>query len=165
MESLEILGKLTRNIAVNPADPKFRKLRLSNAKLKEAVVDTPGALSSLMAMGWQQDDAETESLIFPAGRQLTMAQVIDRDSILPAYPTIVCCCMNRICRACSADSRTLHAARRSQEQQLELHQHSTDTFACSQQLQNSSACRCGRRCTSAPEWTRPGRCRCHAICC
>lgn len=75
MESLEILGKLTRNIAVNPADPKFRKLRLSNAKLKEAVVDTPGALSSLMAMGWQQDDAETESLIFPAGRQLTMAQV------------------------------------------------------------------------------------------
>ena len=81
MESLEVLGKVIRNVAVNPSENKYRKLRLSNAKVHEAVIDTPGALSALQAMGWQQDAAEPDSLVFPGGRQLTMAQVSPADRL------------------------------------------------------------------------------------
>ena len=75
MDSLDVLSTVTRNVAVNPSDPKFRRLRLSNLKVRQAVVDTPGALDSLFTLGWLRDEADPDSLVYPAGRQLTMAQV------------------------------------------------------------------------------------------
>ena len=54
----------------NNDDPsaKFRKVRLSNPKIKAAVVDVPGALDWMMVVGFQlvEDEATQEScLVFP----------------------------------------------------------------------------------------------------
>ena len=114
MESLEILGKLVRNVAVNPSDAKYRKLRLSNAKVQEAVGDTPGALNALLAMGWQRDEAEPDSLTFPTARQLTMAQVLESPSFglqgscaLAAFFTAAVQLNAPVCAACSATSAAI----------------------------------------------------------
>ena len=37
LDSLEVIGKLLKNVAVGPTEEKFRKCRLSNAKLKAAI--------------------------------------------------------------------------------------------------------------------------------
>ncbi|KAK9810793.1 hypothetical protein WJX73_008153 [Symbiochloris irregularis] len=75
LEALEIISTVSRNIAVNPTEGKYRKLRLSNVKIHQNIVAIPGALEALQLMGWELDSSEADSLIFPTGRQLTMAQV------------------------------------------------------------------------------------------
>ena len=52
----------------NDPSAKFRKVRLSNPKIKAAVVDVPGALDWMMVVGFQlvEDEATQEScLVFP----------------------------------------------------------------------------------------------------
>jgi len=77
--TLELLEKLCRNTATQPAEEKFRKIRLSNEKIKAAVKDVPGALDALFEMGWQLGDED--SCVLPAGVKLTMhehvAKIID----------------------------------------------------------------------------------------
>lgn len=75
LESLEIISTVCRNIAVNPSEGKYRKLRLSNAKIQQNIVVPTGALAALQTLGWVLDSDDADSLIFPSGRQLTMAQV------------------------------------------------------------------------------------------
>lgn len=47
-EALEILYKLVYNVVISPGEAKFRRIRLSNAKINAAVVQTPGALEALL---------------------------------------------------------------------------------------------------------------------
>lgn len=76
--TLEILEKLCRNTAQAPAEEKFRRIKLTNEKIKAAVADVPGATDSLLEMGWV---AEDEALVLPAGVKLThhehLAKIID----------------------------------------------------------------------------------------
>ena len=119
-ESLDVMDKLTRNVAVNPsgenpsparecdvsprncyycmckkrlcaamtellhipllpvafAEEKYRRVRLSNAKVQAALVNTPGALDALLTMGWAQEgEGEDAALVVPKGRFFTMADV------------------------------------------------------------------------------------------
>ena len=60
---------------VNPGDDKYRRLRLSNPKIAAAVVDVPGALDALLAMGWERDAADAGFLVCPKGVRVTMAEV------------------------------------------------------------------------------------------
>ncbi|KAK9810341.1 hypothetical protein WJX72_009081 [[Myrmecia] bisecta] len=72
MDSLEILGKLTRNVVINPTEDKYKRIRLTNDKIRALIVDVPGALDTLLAMGWVYDEADKDCLMVPKGRQLTM---------------------------------------------------------------------------------------------
>ena len=51
-ETLATLKKVIQNTAQAPTEAKFRKLKLSNPKIKELLVDVPGALESLVQFGW-----------------------------------------------------------------------------------------------------------------
>jgi hypothetical protein len=57
LESLELIDKLTKNIMRNPAEAKFRKINLTNEKIKNTITDVPNAVESLREMGWVQEEA------------------------------------------------------------------------------------------------------------
>jgi hypothetical protein len=74
--SFTILAKLMVNATTKGQLPdeavaqKFRKVRLSNVKIKAAIVDVEGALDVMMSVGFQltEDDESGESmLVYPAG--------------------------------------------------------------------------------------------------
>lgn len=62
-DTLALIDKLTRNVVRNPGEAKFRKINLTNEKIKKAIADVPGAVNALIEMGWQ---LEGESLVLPA---------------------------------------------------------------------------------------------------
>merc|ERR1719331_1413451 len=55
LETLAIIEKLTRNVVRNPGEAKFRKINLTNEKIKKAIVDVPNAVELLKEMGWSQE--------------------------------------------------------------------------------------------------------------
>ena len=73
--SFGIMCKLLTNATTkgqNPDDPegaaKFRRVRLSNAKIKAAIVDVDGAVEMMLAAGFQLVDEDGESfLVYPEG--------------------------------------------------------------------------------------------------
>jgi len=73
-DSLETMGKLVRNVAQNPLEEKYRRIRLTNEKISAVLVAVDGAKESMLTMGWVE---EGEFLILPAGVQLSMTQVRD----------------------------------------------------------------------------------------
>jgi hypothetical protein len=50
-ESLEILGKLIYNCAVQPKEEKYRRIRLTNAQIKRLVAEVSGAVDALLTLG------------------------------------------------------------------------------------------------------------------
>eukprot|EP00887_Chlorella_sp_A99_P005573 scaffold1.g5573.t1 len=77
-ECLEVLYKLSYNTAVQPTEDKFRTIRLSNAKIKVAVADVPGAVELLTSQfGWDAgaNEAGEPVLTLPKGTTVTMQQV------------------------------------------------------------------------------------------
>ncbi|KAK9814988.1 hypothetical protein WJX73_003982 [Symbiochloris irregularis] len=50
--AIAVLTRLLRNIVISPQDPKFRRLRLQNPKIKEAVVEVAGGIELLQACGF-----------------------------------------------------------------------------------------------------------------
>ncbi|KAA6422146.1 hypothetical protein WJX79_000144 [Trebouxia sp. C0005] len=75
MECLEVMSKLVRNTAVAPSEDKFKRIKLSNSKVKTTIVDIKGGVSSLLAMGWVYDKADKDFLMLPKGIQMTMKEV------------------------------------------------------------------------------------------
>ena len=79
-ESLAILEKISYNVAVQPKEAKYRKLKLSNAKIAASVVGVDGARDFLLGAGWEfrEDPEDGEVLVLPAGANaITMAHVRD----------------------------------------------------------------------------------------
>jgi hypothetical protein len=66
-ETLAIIEKLTRNVVRNPGEAKFRKINLTNEKIKKLIADVPNAVDLLKEMGWVQ---EAESLELPSSVRL-----------------------------------------------------------------------------------------------
>lgn len=66
-ETLELIEKLVRNIVSKPSEDKFRKIRLTNPKIAEAITNVPAAMVALTEMGWQQ---EGENLVLPNSTKL-----------------------------------------------------------------------------------------------
>jgi len=58
--------KLTRNVVRNPSDDKFRRIKLSNAKIAAAIKDVPNALDLMKEMGWVVEESpDGECLVLP----------------------------------------------------------------------------------------------------
>lgn len=72
---VQVMGKLIRNAAVSPSEDKFKRIKLSNSKVKTTIVDTPGGVQSLLAMGWTHDEADKDFLMLPKGTQMSMKEV------------------------------------------------------------------------------------------
>ena len=65
-QAAEVLSRLLSNIAGNPLEEKFRRVRLTNPKVQAAVVDTDGGVELLLACGFhivfeRQDKDTTDS--------------------------------------------------------------------------------------------------------
>lgn len=75
LDTLEILQKLVYNAAISPKEDKFRRLRLSNEKINTLIVEVPGGIEALQAMGWVQDEEALEFMSIPAGKYMTMQLV------------------------------------------------------------------------------------------
>ena len=69
------MGKLVRNAAVSPSEDKFKRIKLTNSKVKSTIVEVNGGVPSLLAMGWVVDPADNEFLMLPEGSQMTMKEV------------------------------------------------------------------------------------------
>jgi hypothetical protein len=91
LECLELLEKVTYNAAVQPAEEKFRRLKLSNSKIRAQVAEAEGGLAAMGELGWQQgegEEGEGPVLTLPKGGA-TMAQVC-----LPPLLLRVCVCLD-----------------------------------------------------------------------
>lgn len=69
------MSKLVRNAAVSPSEDKFKRIKLSNIKVKTTIVDTTGGVPALLAMGWAYDEADRDYLVLPKGVQMSMKEV------------------------------------------------------------------------------------------
>jgi hypothetical protein len=67
-ETLELIDKLTRNVVRNPAEEKFRHIKLTNPKIAAAITDVEFAVDALKEMGWVDD--EDGSLTLPSSVRL-----------------------------------------------------------------------------------------------
>ena len=68
--------QVTQNVAQQPTEPKFRKLKLSNPKIAELLVAVPGALEALGVLGWVKEVEEGEDvLVLPPSKHMSMAEV------------------------------------------------------------------------------------------
>lgn len=70
MDTLALIDKLTRNIVRSPSEAKFRKINLTNDKIRAAIGDVPNAIALMREMGWVQED---DSLVLPASVRLDHA--------------------------------------------------------------------------------------------
>jgi len=59
---LDLLKKLTENVVRNPGEEKFRRIKLTNAKIAAAVEQAPTMVDVLKEMGWVE---EAEALVLP----------------------------------------------------------------------------------------------------
>lgn len=76
----QVLIRLLSNIIQNPEDAKYRRIRLTNPKIKTAVVDVDGALELLLACGFQivteaeEEGAGGATLVLESGDPLDLLQ-------------------------------------------------------------------------------------------
>lgn len=73
--TLKVIATLLKNVVVNPADEKVRRIRLSNPKIESLIKEEKGALQTLSAIGWVPDPDDSDWLVFPKGAQLSMSEV------------------------------------------------------------------------------------------
>ena len=57
------------------AEEKFRRVKLSNPKIKAALADVPGAMQALLTLGWAREQEPEEAVVVPKGRHFSMAEV------------------------------------------------------------------------------------------
>jgi len=80
VSACQVLIRLLSNIIQNPEDAKYRRIRLTNPKIKTAVVDVDGALELLLACGFQivteaeEGDAGGATLVLESGDPLDLLQ-------------------------------------------------------------------------------------------
>lgn len=51
--SMEVLVRILRNVVKEPENAKFRKIRMGNPKIKEAIADVPGGVELLECVGFE----------------------------------------------------------------------------------------------------------------
>jgi hypothetical protein len=60
---------------VAPKDEKFRKIKLSNKKITENVVNATGAMDAMKELGWVVSEENSDELVIPEGVYFTMKEV------------------------------------------------------------------------------------------
>ncbi|KIZ03396.1 hypothetical protein MNEG_4567 [Monoraphidium neglectum] len=74
-QALDVIGKLLYNAAISPREEKFRRIKLTNAKIRESIVEAHGALDALRALGWVDDPESSEYLVVQPGLYFSMKEV------------------------------------------------------------------------------------------
>lgn len=125
LDSLEIIGKLLYNCAVTPKDDKFRRIKLSNKKIAELIVNTPNALDALKAFGWVHDRTNADELVVPSGLYFSMKEVgmllcnfgytLDREHALEIHQLSP---YGRLCQLISCDFSAIMLSCVMQKQQV-----------------------------------------------
>lgn len=67
-------------------------MKLSNPKIKAALVDVPGAVAALLALGWAQEQEPEEAMVVPKGRHFSMAEVGPPLRPVPTRSVKLLCC-------------------------------------------------------------------------
>ena len=62
--ALELVSKLLSNVISKQEEAKFRRLRLSNDKIKALLVDVPGCMEALHELGWTVSGENRDFLEF-----------------------------------------------------------------------------------------------------
>jgi len=52
---LQTLMKMTQNVEKDPVEPKFRKIKMSNAVFTKKICECNGAVEAMLAIGWMPD--------------------------------------------------------------------------------------------------------------
>lgn len=73
-ETLEIIGKLVRNVATQPNEDKYRSIRTTNPKITAIIIEQEGGLPALLALGFAPAADDADVLVVPKG-VLTMKDV------------------------------------------------------------------------------------------
>eukprot|EP01026_Neomeris_dumetosa_P014324 TRINITY_DN1516_c0_g1_i14.p1 TRINITY_DN1516_c0_g1~~TRINITY_DN1516_c0_g1_i14.p1 ORF type:complete len:214 (-),score=34.87 TRINITY_DN1516_c0_g1_i14:291-845(-) len=79
---LEVIRKLCYNVACSPTEEKYRRVKISNQKIKEAIVDVEGGLDVMGVLGWIREEQQGDVLFLPPKTYITMKQVRDIDDRL-----------------------------------------------------------------------------------
>jgi len=88
MQTLDLIETTTRNVAQNPKDPKFRKLRLANEKIAISLTNVEGAFEIMSQLGWEIAIEGNEAfLVLPESAQLTFPDHVHK--ILETKPWYV----------------------------------------------------------------------------
>ncbi|KAL1556537.1 plant UBX domain-containing protein 2 [Salvia divinorum] len=58
--SVEVLIRLLRNVVKEPENAKFRRIRMENPKIKEAIADVPGGVELLECIGFELKEEGSE---------------------------------------------------------------------------------------------------------
>merc|ERR1719181_447726 len=77
-----MMKRMVDNIAKSPAEPKFRKVRLTNAKVADGLVHVPGVRQFMGAIGWEL--VEDEFMQLPDAADAA-AQVAAVDTLTNAF--------------------------------------------------------------------------------
>ncbi|EPS64610.1 hypothetical protein M569_10169, partial [Genlisea aurea] len=85
--SLEVMIKLVRNILKDPSNPKFRKVRTGNIKIKEAIIDVAGGVEFLEFIGFKvkEEDAEMWLVMEEEPTEKVLSSVTDAVSLLESH--------------------------------------------------------------------------------
>lgn len=75
--ALSIIEKITYNVVVAPTEAKYRKIKLSNPKIKSAITDIPESMSYLTMLGWEQQSQDGETFLSLPDKMLSMSEVRD----------------------------------------------------------------------------------------
>lgn len=73
--TLDLIETLLRNVIQHPTEEKFRKIRLSNERISKAISTVPGAVDSLVLMGWEQQD---DDLVLPKDLRLDFPNSVNK---------------------------------------------------------------------------------------
>jgi hypothetical protein len=79
LDLLQVLEKLHYNVAVQPKEDKYRRLKLSNAKIAASVAGCDAARDFMQGVGWAhvEDENDGEVLVLPAAKGVSMQTVRD----------------------------------------------------------------------------------------
>jgi hypothetical protein len=67
--------QLVYNVVVQPGEDKFRRLKLSNAKIRAGIIEAEGGLAAIRELGWQQSEEDGEAVLTLPKGVATMVQV------------------------------------------------------------------------------------------
>ena len=79
-ETLDLLERLSKNVARAPGEEKYRKLKRANATIGREIFDDENAMQAMLTMGWVVETIEgAECLTLPRGTTTTMTEVREMD--------------------------------------------------------------------------------------
>lgn len=93
-DSVEVVLRLMKNVVREPDNDKFRRIRMGNPKIKQAVSAVNGAVELLECVGFRLEDEEGETwakMDFPEEKQISLIKeavtLLERWTIADSKPT------------------------------------------------------------------------------